>query len=82
MSPAEANIVGDEGIQAIGHRHINRMFDGVLESFLELAAVYYVGGCILQFLVPWIISVNQLQDRERPNGQILRDAIRSIGEMS
>ena len=48
-------------------------------SFLELLTIYYVGGCILQFVLPTLVRVRGVQGGKRPKGQIYRDAWRSVG---
>ena len=48
-------------------------------SFLKLSALYYVGGCVLQFFVPALVRVKRLQRGKQPKAQIFRDAWRSVG---
>lgn len=55
------------------------LWTSLVTNFAFLCAVYYVGGALLQFVVPQRLGLHQIQTSTRPPGQMRGDAIRSLG---
>lgn len=53
---------------------------GFWVACMQLVAYYYACAAVLHFALPRLISVKGIQAQKRKHGEVLRDAVYSIGE--
>lgn len=52
---------------------------GFWVACMQLVAYYYACGAVLHFIVPRVINVKGIQAQKRKPGEVLRDALYSLG---
>jgi hypothetical protein len=52
---------------------------GVGPALAQLAAFYYLAGCIVHFAVPRLLPVQNIQKHSRGRHDMARDAVYSLG---
>lgn len=52
---------------------------GFLHALVQLMVFYYAGGILLHYVVPRILPIQSVQERERGSSDVSRDSIYSLG---
>lgn len=53
---------------------------GYQQAITQVALVYYAACIVLHWIAPWLFPVTSIQVHERQEGQVLREAVYSLGE--
>ena len=53
---------------------------GLQQAILQVSFVYYAASVALHWIGPWLFPVKSIQVQQRQEGQVIREAIYSLGK--